>query len=58
MQKILLSLMLVTSFTCNYISDGIKRCENEEVICYVYDTGWAGFAKSGRGAGISCKFKE
>ena len=57
MKKFLFSLMLVTSFTCDIISDGIKRCENDEVICYVYDTGWAGIAKSGRGAGISCKFK-
>ena len=24
------------------------------MVCYVYDSGWAGFAKSGRGAGISC----
>lgn len=57
MKKFLFSLMLVTSFTCDIISDGIKRCENDEVICYVYDTGWAGITKSGRGAGISCKFK-
>lgn len=57
MKSFLFSLMLVTSFTCDIISDGIKRCENDEVICYVYDTGWAGITKSGRGAGISCKFK-
>lgn len=56
--KYLLSLILVATMTCIDIGNNIKRCENEEVICYVYDSGWAGFAKSGRGAGISCKFKE
>lgn len=58
MTKYLLSLMLVAIMTCIDVGNHIKRCENEEVICYVYDSGWAGFAKSGRGAGISCKFKE
>lgn len=56
--KYLLSLMLVATMTCTNVGNNIQRCENDEVICYVYDSGWAGFAKSGRGAGISCKFKE
>lgn len=42
------------SFKCNYVGEGIQRCENKEVFCYIYDSGWAGFMKSGRGAGISC----
>ena len=42
------------SFSCNTIGENIKRCVNDEVVCYIYDTGWAGFSKSGRGAGISC----
>ena len=46
------------SFSCNTIENNIKRCVNDEVVCYVYDSGWAGFAKSGRGAGISCKWKD
>lgn len=41
-------------FDCNYVGEDIRRCENKETVCYIYDTGWAGFAKSGRGAGISC----
>lgn len=56
--KYLLSLMLVATMTCTNVGNNIQRCENDEVVCYVYDSGWAGFAKSGRGAGISCKFKE
>ena len=58
MKKILFSLMIATSFVCSVVSDNIKRCENDEAICYIYDSGWAGFAKSGRGAAISCKFKQ
>lgn len=42
------------SFSCNTIENNIKRCVNDEVVCYVYDSGWAGMMKSGRGAGISC----
>ena len=42
------------SFNCSTVENNIKRCVNDEVVCYVYDSGWAGFAKSGRGAGISC----
>ena len=45
-------------FVCETMNNEFKRCENDEVICYVYDSGWAGIMKSGRGAGISCKFKE
>ena len=44
----------VTSFSCSNVGENTKRCENDEVVCYIYDSGWAGFAKSGRGAGISC----
>ena len=43
---------------CEYAGDNLKRCENSEVICYIYDSGWAGVLKSGRGAGISCIKKE
>lgn len=46
------------SFNCVTVGENTKRCVNDEVVCYVYDTGWAGFAKSGRGAGISCFRKE
>lgn len=31
------------------ISDGVKRCENSEVVCYIYDGYYA--------AGMSCRFK-
>lgn len=54
--KYLLSLMLVATMTCKQVSNhtwglgAFYRCENKEVICYLYDRG--------RGAGISCKFKE
>lgn len=34
------------SFVCNTVEHNIRRCINDEVVCYVYD--------SGRGAGISC----
>jgi hypothetical protein len=43
---------------CKYAGDNVQRCENKEVICYIYDSGWAGMLKSGRGAGISCFKKE
>ena len=46
------------SFSCSTVENNIKRCENDEVICYLYDTGWAGMMKSGRGAGISCVRKD
>lgn len=49
--KHLLSLMLVATMTCEFVySVGwfkIMRCENKEIICYIYHEG-----------GISCKFKE
>lgn len=41
-------------FVCNKVERNIERCINDEVVCYVYDSGWAGMTKSGRGAGISC----
>ena len=54
MRKFLLSLMLVTVFTCepvyNTISKSVYRCENDEVICYLYSG-----VKQGN---IICKFKE
>ena len=52
MLKSLLSLMIVATMTCetvlNNLTTTIKRCENNEVVCYmnVYN------------GGISCKFKE
>ena len=62
MKKILFTLVLFTALSahaeynmnCVNVGADIRRCENDEVVCYIYDTGWAGFAKSGRGAGISC----
>lgn len=56
MKGILLSLMLVATMTCKQVSSHtwgfgtFYRCENKEVICYIYDRD--------RGSGISCKFKE
>lgn len=39
------------SFDCKSLTKKIERCENKEVICYIYDT----YGEiSGRGAGISC----
>lgn len=50
--KYLLSLMLTTTFVCETVYHSlfveVVRCENKEVICYIYSS------KSG----ISCKFKE
>lgn len=40
------------SFDCESINEKIERCENKEVICYIYDTN--GEYRMGRGAGISC----
>ena len=57
MKKIMLSLVLVTVFTCQKIkSDDIYlyRCENDEVICYVQESGFG----SGRIGGLFCKFKD
>lgn len=62
MKKILFTFVLLTSLNanadynmnCTNVNSEVKRCVNDEVVCYIYDTGWAGFAKSGRGAGISC----
>lgn len=69
MKKFIILLCLISSnafafevdtkflFECNNVNKHIERCENEETVCYIYDTGWAGFDNSGRGAGISC-FKK
>lgn len=46
------------SFNCVTVDENTKRCVNDEVVCYVYDTGWAGIMRSGRGAGISCMRKD
>jgi len=63
MKKILFVLALLSTsalaetdlkMSCYKIDTRFERCENNEVVCYVYDTGWAGMTKSGRGAGISC----
>lgn len=54
MKKFLWSLMIVTAFTCKSVystfNNEIYRCENDEVICYIFD----GLKKGG----IFCKFKE
>ena len=55
MKHIILSLLLVGAFTCewvktSFIGPKMIRCENEEVICY--------FAKDWYAGGMSCKFKE
>lgn len=62
---IIINLLIVTQcnaddyyLKCEYAGQHIQRCENKEVICYIYDSGWAGMTKSGRGAGISCIEKE
>ena len=53
MKKILCCLIIVTAFTCKSVYSNlyneIYRCENDEVVCYIYD----GFKKGG----VSCKFK-
>ena len=63
MKKILFVFLLLSTsaiaetdlkMNCHKIDTRFERCENNEVVCYVYDTGWAGMTKSGRGAGISC----
>lgn len=50
--KYLLSLMLVTNLVCETVYQSlfvtVERCENKEVICYIYYSD----------GGISCKFKE
>lgn len=64
MKKILfvLVLLITMSANANYqmvcfeVTNEIKRCENDEVICYIYDT--LNYANGGRGAGISCIRKE
>ena len=67
MKKILFVLMMLSTsvlaetnlnMSCYKIDTRFERCENDEVVCYVYDTGWAGMTKSGRGAGISCLRKD
>ena len=67
MKKILFVLALLSTsalaetsynMTCEKLDTRMERCENDEVVCYIYDSGWAGFAKSGRGAGISCLRKD
>lgn len=52
--KKILCLLLVTPFVCKMIESNnrnIWRCENNEVVCYMFDSYRAG-------GGISCKFKE
>lgn len=56
MSKVILSLLLVTAFTCQRLetpwqfSGNMFRCENDEVICYYFTGSYKG--------GISCKFKD
>ena len=54
MREYLASLMLVTAFTCEPVYEetfkAIYRCENDEVVCYLYNG-----IKQGN---ITCKFKE
>lgn len=65
MKRYILSLLLVTALTCRMVElefpnerfvgiDYVFRCENDEVICYLFRH------KSGYGGmgGMSCKFKE
>ena len=50
MKKFLLSLILVTPLVCESVYDSfvaaLRRCENDEVVCYVY----AGYS-------MQCQFK-
>lgn len=52
----MLSLLLVTPLVCKsvnstgFLTERYKRCENEEVVCYVL--------LGSRRGGMSCKFKE
>lgn len=59
MKTTILSLLIVTSFTCQRIESKegypfLYRCENDEVICYIQRdlTGYGGVG------GVTCKFKE
>lgn len=59
MKHIILSLMLVTAFTCQSLETpnrfpNIYRCENDEIICYMSAIS-IGYGGSG---GLFCKFKE
>ena len=52
--KKILCLLLVTPLVCKLIETDYKyiwRCENNEVVCYM-------FSSYKEGGGISCKFKE
>ena len=57
MKKVLLCFLIATAFVCKEVksnirfsSDLFRRCENDEVVCYV--------AEVYKGGGISCKWKE
>ena len=56
MKTTILSLLLVTAFTCQKVeipwhhSINMLRCENDEVICYYFTGQYKG--------GMSCKFKD
>lgn len=61
MRKIFYSVLFVGALMCQRIETDersvsyLYRCENEEVICYLYAAILAGDAGAG---GMSCKFKE
>lgn len=56
MKTTILSLLIITAFTCQKVETprdfdvNMVRCENNEVICYYFKSGYKG--------GMSCKFKD
>ena len=65
MKRYILSLLLATSFICKVVEveflnerfiqiDDVFRCENDEVICYLFrdKIGYGGMG------GMSCEFKK
>ena len=65
MKRYILSLLLVTALTCRGVEtetpnerflhiNRMLRCENDEVVCYLY---LDNIGDAGRG-GMSCKFKD
>lgn len=62
MKKILIIMILGLGMNCLEIeanlagNTSVFRCENIEVVCYIYSRLTA--MGDGHGAGMSCKFKE
>lgn len=57
MKKVLLCFLIASAFVCEKVKSDVrfdslwfKRCENDEVVCYVVE--------AYHGGGISCKWKE